>query len=555
MSDDEGETRRKRRYKLEEVEDLLEYNTVADMVERFIQEAHGKVMRVVKIEKVTNNELEERYKERVREMKEYSAGTTKMKFHGTSSRALSKILAKGFKIPENPGMYGRGVYFATDSSKSAQYAVDETKLLLCEVALGKAKVVKTADATLDFETICELGYDSVYAPRNTKSTAGVLFDEFVVYHRDQAIPRYCVTYEEQKMSGFEGSTTPYSDDPMPYSDEPLEQESLPEGAVRWRKSAKSSRWSERYAYILHGRFISLFKSHSQCSSAVQAIHADLRPPFFPETQIDILALESVDVKEEEHGNIKILLLSLHDGSLVCLALDQAYHWMRIILKLKLQLKTLEEAVLQTADRDSDDEFLSSPSSSSSSHPTDPAMSEFEARKAARKAKVGLRVDLHQQNARAAKDKVAIYDEVSGNFLGPLANDHASLLLPRDKTRSALHSGMLALKTDKSWKILLCVIQGSFLFAYRPSSPSSSSSSFVEHKRIPLDFAKIIRSSFSFGKKIVPSFLIVSDNKPFLFTGRNIPEWLDILKRFAGEGAREAANQPLVSDKERKRWAK
>ena len=552
MSDEEGESKRKVRYTLEEVVDLLEFNTVVDTVERFIQPQHGKSLKVVSIEKVVNPVLEERYLVRQEEMVGYSPSTTKLKFHGTSSRALHKILNHGFRIPENPGMYGRGVYFATDSSKSAQYSVDQTKFLLCEVALGKAMVVSSADHALNLERVSALGFDSVYAPRNTKTTAGVLFDEFVVYHRDQAIPRYCVTYTEERLPGFDESA-------VPYSDEPLVQESLPEGPVRWKKSLKSSKWSERYAYILHGRFVSLFKSASQCKSAVSAIHADRKPSYEPEIQVDILALESIDVREE--NDVKILMLKLHDGSVEYLAIPDAYEWMRVILKLKLQLKSFEQAVLETADKDSDDEGENATNAASSSAANSPAMSEFEARKAARKAKVGMRVDVRQQTARAAKDKVAIYDEVSGHFMGQLSNDDAPSYLSRDKTKAALHIGMLALKTDKSWKVLLCVVEGPNLICYKRTSsltddsdrPGNKKPTFEEHKRLPLDFAKVVRSSFTFGKRVVPAIMLVVEKKPYLFTGRNIPEWIDLLKRFAGEGAREAENQPLVSEKELKRW--
>jgi hypothetical protein len=546
MAEEEAAPVRKVRYTLETVTDLLEFNSVVDTVERFIQPAHGKVLKVAVIEKVTNNVLEERYMVRQAEMIGYTPSTTKMKFHGTSSRALHKILNHGFRIPENPGMYGRGVYFATDSSKSAQYSVDQTKLLLCEVALGKAMVVTSADHSLDYDSVTALGFDSVYAPRNTKATSGVLFDEFVVYHRDQAIPRYCVTYTEDKL-------TPHDDSVIPYSDEPLTQDLLPEGPVRWKKSAKSSRWSERYAYILHGQYISLFKNASQCKQAVAAIHSDQPSPYEPEVQIDVTAIESIDVKEE--AAIKILILSLRDGNRELLALDAAYEWMRTILTLKLQLSQFNQAVIELADKDSDDEADSArPSSSAKS--ISPAMADFEARKAARKAKVGLRVDVRQMQARAEKEQVAVYDEVSGNFLGLLGSEDAIRALPSEKAKFAVHKGMLALKTDKSWKIYHCVVEGAYLLCYR-SIPSETGKkpTFEESKKIPLDFAKIIRSSFTFGKKVVPAFMIVVDNKPSLFIGKGIPEWIDILQRFSGEGAKAAAAMPLVSEKEVKRWAK
>lgn len=547
MAEDEPVAPRKVRYTLEPVEDLLEFNSVVDTVERFIQAAHGKVLKVVLIEKVVNNVLEERYLVRQSEMLGYSPSTTKLKFHGTSSRALHKILNHGFRIPENPGMYGRGVYFATDSSKSAQYSVDQTKLLLCEVALGKAMVVASANHSLDFETVCAAGFDSVYAPRNTKSTAGVLFDEFVVYHRDQAIPRYCVTYTEEKLSP---SADP-EDHIIPYSDEPLTQERLPEGPVRWKKSAKS--WSERYAYILHGQYLSLFKNASQCKQSVAAIHSDKRAPYDPEVQIDVSSIDAVDVKEE--GSIKILILSLRDGNKEFIVVDGAYEWMKTILSLKLQLKKFSQAVIELADKDSDDEGEEVLASSSSAV-VDPAMSAFEARKAARKAKVGLRVDVRHMQAREKKEKVAVYDEVSGNYLGQIANPDAILSLPPEKSKMTIHKGMLALKTDKSWKVLHCVIEGTNFIGYRalPTDPGKKVA-FETYKTIPLDFAKIIRSSFTFGKKVVPAFMIVVDSKPALFCGLGIPDWIEILQKFSGEGAKAAANQPLISEKELKRWNK
>jgi hypothetical protein len=49
------------------------------------------------------------------------------KFYGTSNNALKNIIKKGFRILPDPnpplskrGMYGQGIYFATNSSKSAQ---------------------------------------------------------------------------------------------------------------------------------------------------------------------------------------------------------------------------------------------------------------------------------------------------------------------------------------------------------------------------------------------------------------------------------------------------
>ena len=95
------------------------------------------------------------------------------------------------KPGKRPGMYGQGIYFATDSSKSAQtiYTDGSNKLLLCDVLLGRSMTAEKGDSTLNGDYIRKRGFDSVYAPRGTKATGGVDNDEFVIYHPDQALPR------------------------------------------------------------------------------------------------------------------------------------------------------------------------------------------------------------------------------------------------------------------------------------------------------------------------------------------------------------------------------
>ena len=61
---------------------------------------------------------------------------------------MKGITENGFRLPKPPGnpMYGFGIYFASDSSKSAQemYVKGSNKLLLCEVLLGKSLTVECA---------------------------------------------------------------------------------------------------------------------------------------------------------------------------------------------------------------------------------------------------------------------------------------------------------------------------------------------------------------------------------------------------------------------------
>ena len=73
-------------------------------------------------------------------------------------------------------MYGRGLYFATNSSKSAQeiYTKKSNTLLLCKVLLGKELRQDKADNTLNYQKLRNKRCDSVFAPRNTKGTGGVM---------------------------------------------------------------------------------------------------------------------------------------------------------------------------------------------------------------------------------------------------------------------------------------------------------------------------------------------------------------------------------------------
>ena len=90
------------------------------------------------------------------------------------------------------GMYGQGIYFATDSSKSAQkiYTKGSQKLLLCQVILGKSKEVRVADSTLNKQKLRSERCDSVFAPRGTD----VKNDEFVIFDPDQALPQYIIHF-------------------------------------------------------------------------------------------------------------------------------------------------------------------------------------------------------------------------------------------------------------------------------------------------------------------------------------------------------------------------
>ena len=96
-----------------------EYFTIEDKVKKYIQPGHKWYPAVTKIEKVTNYKLEKEWRQAKLLMKDPEM-RSELKFHGTSKDAIDCIIEGGFRLPAKPGMYGKGIYFATDSSKSAQ---------------------------------------------------------------------------------------------------------------------------------------------------------------------------------------------------------------------------------------------------------------------------------------------------------------------------------------------------------------------------------------------------------------------------------------------------
>jgi len=86
-------------------------------------------------------------------------GNTKLLYHGSRLSNWAGILSQGLRIapPEAPStgyMFGKGVYFADMSSKSANYCFTTRSnpvglLLLCEVSLGKANQLVAADYDAD----------------------------------------------------------------------------------------------------------------------------------------------------------------------------------------------------------------------------------------------------------------------------------------------------------------------------------------------------------------------------------------------------------------------
>lgn len=202
-------------------EDVAEYLAVMDRTEKYVQADHNNPIQVLRIDKVHNPYLEKRFLEAKRELRSsLSDCKTRDLFHGSSDDGVKGITEKGFRLPEwNPNnMFGRGIYFATDSSKSAQhlYTKGSKKLILCDVLLGNvctvdglkskhplSKHVKINDNAqpprhfldVDYEIVHRAGFDSVFAPRGgSMAVGGVKYDEMIVYRVEQALPKYIIHY-------------------------------------------------------------------------------------------------------------------------------------------------------------------------------------------------------------------------------------------------------------------------------------------------------------------------------------------------------------------------
>lgn len=166
---------------------------------------------VLKIQKIRNVKLWERYSHRRREVAEenHNQSNERMLFHG--SPFINAIVQKGFdeRHAYIGGMFGAGIYFAEHSSKSNQYIygigggtgcpvhkdrscyICHRQLILCRVTLGKSflqfNAMKMAHAPP--------GHHSVVG---RPSVGGLSFPEYVVYRGEQAYPEYLICYQIAK---------------------------------------------------------------------------------------------------------------------------------------------------------------------------------------------------------------------------------------------------------------------------------------------------------------------------------------------------------------------
>jgi len=122
-------------------------------------------------------------------------------WHGTNIANVLSILKGGMIIPNSNAshctgrMFGDGLYFASSSTKSLNYAYgywsgrrnNKCFMFLADVAMGNSYVPKSYN-----ESLPKPGYDSTWA-KSGKS--GVMNDEFIVYDLKQANLTYLIEFE------------------------------------------------------------------------------------------------------------------------------------------------------------------------------------------------------------------------------------------------------------------------------------------------------------------------------------------------------------------------
>lgn len=143
-------------------------------------------------------------------------------FHGTSVPSAREIIKNGFRLG-NAGMFGGGLYFAETPLKSILYSNERPVnnfqvMLLCDVLLGRTRELKSAKSDMDprkdlfaeqrqvyrwgllfYKDLVPQIHDSVMAvPSKLLPFLSVRTPEFVVYRKEQAVPRYILVVKKTR---------------------------------------------------------------------------------------------------------------------------------------------------------------------------------------------------------------------------------------------------------------------------------------------------------------------------------------------------------------------
>ena len=163
---------------------------------------------IIKIQRVQNKPLWERYLQTKRELHKKNAGDTNEKelFHGTRDKPPQVICesAEGFDMRlSSDGMWGRANYFAVNASYSDSYAYyneseQTNQLILVKVLVGdtypcrpdsklRRPPAKKTSSSLGVGQIQEVRYDSVTGTTNGSQV-------YMTYENKFSYPAYIITY-------------------------------------------------------------------------------------------------------------------------------------------------------------------------------------------------------------------------------------------------------------------------------------------------------------------------------------------------------------------------
>lgn len=161
---------------------------------------------VVEVQKIFNRRLYDKYMRRCEDIREENDGEANERFLYHGSPFIHSIVQKGFDERHSyiGGMFGAGIYFAENSSKSNQYAfglgsngcsvhhdrscyICVRHMLFCRVALGKSFVHTTSNKMAHSPP----GHHSVVG---LPCDGGLNYPEYVIYRGEQAYPEYVIVY-------------------------------------------------------------------------------------------------------------------------------------------------------------------------------------------------------------------------------------------------------------------------------------------------------------------------------------------------------------------------
>jgi poly [ADP-ribose] polymerase len=184
--------------KIEYLKDKKEIKRVKKYFEESKNKQHGRKTanaKVTKIYKINIGKEEKEYRKDFKNQMEL--------WHGTKIANLLSILKSGLLMPKySPGeatgyMFGMGLYFSNQSSKSMNYCDgmfwnnskkrNKIYLFLADIAMGNYKVPNSATSKKPPK-----GYDSYWAKPNI---SGILNDEMIIFNNNQIKLKYLLEIE------------------------------------------------------------------------------------------------------------------------------------------------------------------------------------------------------------------------------------------------------------------------------------------------------------------------------------------------------------------------